>query len=241
LQGTAGQPRGELRSPFPCNLCGAAAEAGLNDSDGTLAGSLLSDPLNLEALYAILGASADREAALVKLLLSDRPIHPLVRSALAAALQGGGQFGCKLEFANATDDAKRLQRQAKGAELRKTYVKIGDWIASAQEKDGLGYNEAVEAAATKFMVGDKKCQASYTYRNEFRDWLSKNFVPGTVYGRMDLETLSNEYHDKRACGRQMPRNRTLAEERQETMRLAEKYNVGMTPAELTTLFEDEPE
>lgn len=175
------------------------------------------DHLNRQAFRAIIGFTPERrEDAIAALLASPTAIHPLVRTALAAAFKGETPFGSRLVFQGGNQLSKRM----KAYEARKRWLKIGRYIQDLRNS-GVGLQPAIEAASSKFVAGTKTCEAALTYFRKVDEWISTVRVPGTIYDTYSVQELEDRYIGFESSGEAIPPNMTL-EEKAEQERQAEQ-------------------
>lgn len=150
------------------------------------------DNLNKRAYFALKGYSLDWSSDVVALLRSNVDIDPIVRQTLADAIGGGTVDGTTLTLSG--NKPNRFLKAAYAA--RKSWRKIAAWVAQKQS-EGVKYEDAIEAAATKFRVSEKKCEAAVTYVNDYAVWSvgkTVNFATSPEQARAMLAAIYDDHH-----------------------------------------------
>lgn len=123
---------------------------------------------NLEAYLALSGARADVAGVLARFLRSDAPIDPLLRLALADALEGKRPPGCPNLVVT---QIGRGPKSASGLQRFRTHVAIAEDV-ERQILEGATRQEAERATATQFIVGEDLCHKAVTGYRKMQKWLA---------------------------------------------------------------------
>lgn len=126
--------------------------------------------LNNEAFLALSGARADVASALANLIRSDAPIDPIVRAALADALEGRRPAACPLLTVTKVG---RGHETASGLARFRLHVALAEEV-EARIANGEKRASAEQGAACDFMVGEDLCHKAVTGYRKMRKWLAEH-------------------------------------------------------------------
>jgi hypothetical protein len=129
---------------------------------------------NEEAFLALSGARSDVGGILARLLRSDTPLDPLLRAALADALEGKRPAGCP--HLAVTNIGRGHEAPAGVARFRRD-VELAEYTEK-QIAEGAKRQDAEREAAAHYGVGEDLCHKAVTGYRKMRRWLeSQSFKP----------------------------------------------------------------
>lgn len=137
---------------------------------------------NLEAYLALSGARADVAGVLARFLRSEAPIDPVLRLALADALEGKRPPGCPTLLVT---QIGRGPESASGLQRFRMHVAIAEDV-ERRILDGVKRQDAERATATQFIVGEDLCHKAVTGYRKMQKWLATRHFPDHVGSPAEL-------------------------------------------------------